>query len=684
RDEANLAKLDEIRNRVDAGDIELTEAYSYYNKLMDEFAFGLTALAKDFDDAEIAYLRLKAMPLFLAADELSRAYAFAAAAMSSGGMTEEQFRVFADEVGAYRENLSATEPSMLPEVRSRYEKLRNSDSWENVTKVENAILTGSSDLPMPPDEWQQSVTKVGKTIGSMYFAQSGYATDLSLQRTGDTLTWSIVGGSAAVLFGVGVFVIALRSANRLVRRLTRLRSETLDMAEQRLPELVSAVRGGEYDEAELDELRGDAGTDEIGQVADAFNKAQQTAIAEAVEEARIRGGTRTVFLNIAHRSQVIVHRQLKLLDEAERSQEDPDQLDMLFQLDHMSTRARRNAENLIILGGKQPGRQWRDPVAVDELVRGAVAETEDYARVSVGRLPEAAVQGAAVGDVVHLLAELVDNATAYSPPESRVELRGNAVGRGIVLEVEDQGLGIEQERRAELNRMLANPPEFSVMTLSEEPRLGLFVVARLAGRHGINVTLRESAYGGTRAIVLLRTELIQSESAGPAEEPARKHTQSPPPAQPAGAGAPTVTETTGQLNGQLHEQPDRGPNGHSAESKPPLPSRRSPSRTVNGSSNQTANGSSSQTTRPAGSEGRHQSPEPARQPTQQRQQPPQQSHQPSRRDPDAGGTGASRGEPSVFHDGRVGDSAGPQQGLSPDRPPLPQRRRQQHIAPQLR
>src|SRR5699024_7819468 len=319
RDEANLAKLDEIRNRVDAGDIELTEAYSYYNKLMDEFAFGLTALAKDFDDAEIAYLRLKAMPLFLAADELSRAYAFAAAAMSSGGMTEEQFRVFADEVGAYRENLSATEPSMLPEVRSRYEKLRNSGSRENVTNVENAILTGSSDLPMPPDEWQQSVTKVGKTIGSMYFAQSGYATDLSLQRTGDTLTWSIVGGSAAVLFGVGVFVIALRSANRLVRRLTRLRSETLDMAEQRLPELVSAVRGGEYDEAELDELRVDAGTDEIGQVADAFNKAQQTAIAEAVEEARIREGTRTVFLNIAHRSQVIVHRQLKLLDEAERS-----------------------------------------------------------------------------------------------------------------------------------------------------------------------------------------------------------------------------------------------------------------------------------------------------------------------------------------------------------------------------
>src|SRR5699024_6398988 len=234
-------------------DIDLTEAYAYYNKLMDEFAFGLTALAKDFGDAEIAYLRLKAMPLFLAADELSRAHAYAAAALSSGSMSAEEFRVFSDEIGAYRENLSATEPSMLSDVHAGYEKLRDSDSWSDVAEVENAILAGDTDLPMSPDEWQDAVSDVGKNIGALYFEQSGYATDLSLQRTKDTLIWSIVGGTAAVLFGIAVFVVALRSANRLVARLTRLRGETLDMAEHQLPDLVSAVREGQHDESDIDD-----------------------------------------------------------------------------------------------------------------------------------------------------------------------------------------------------------------------------------------------------------------------------------------------------------------------------------------------------------------------------------------------------------------------------------------------
>lgn len=470
------SNVDEIRARVDASEISLTDAYRYYNKLMDEFAYGLTTLAKAFDDAEITYLRLEAMPLFRAADEMARAHSFAAAALASGKLTKEQFRIFSGEIGAYHELLSSTESSMLPEVRARYEKLHDSAAWKRLMRVERAILGGlESGLPVTPEQWQASVTKAGKILGGLYIKQSGYATDLSLERSRDTLIWSIVGGTVAVLFGVLVFVAALRSSNRLVRRLSTLRGQTLDIADQRLPELVASVRGGKQVDTDTDELRIDAGSDEIGQVADAFNKAQQTAITAAVEEAKTREGTRTVFLNIAHRSQVIVHRQLKALDAAERKQDDPDQLDLLFQLDHLSTRARRNAENLIILGGQQPGRQWRNPVAVGELVRGAVAETEDYARVTLGKLPEVAVQGSAVGDVVHLLAELVDNATAFSPPESRVELHGNVVGRGIVLEVEDQGLGMEQKQRDEFNAMLANPPEFSVMTLSEEPRLGLFV-----------------------------------------------------------------------------------------------------------------------------------------------------------------------------------------------------------------
>jgi hypothetical protein len=219
-----------------------------------------------------------------------------------------------------------------------------------------------------------------------------------------------------------------------------------------------------------------------------------------------------VFLNIAYRSQVIVHRQLNVLERAERFQEDPEQLELLFELDHLATRARRNAENLVILGGGQPGRRWRNPVPLLQVTRGAISEAQDYARVSIAQLPQVSIRGSAVADVIHLLAELVDNATSFSPPMSRVEVRGNVVGRGLVLEVEDQGLGIPLEQLDQLNAMLKDPPEFHMIALREEPRLGMFVVAQLARSQGIRVTLTPSpAYGGTRAVILLPNELLDSD-----------------------------------------------------------------------------------------------------------------------------------------------------------------------------
>ncbi|HEV2778365.1 MAG TPA: ATP-binding protein, partial [Actinophytocola sp.] len=270
-------------------------------------------------------------------------------------------------------------------------------------------------------------------------------------------------------------------------------------------------------EKQVDRL--DFGGDEVGQVADAFNHAQRTAIAAAVREAETRQGVRSVFLNIARRSQTIVHRQLKVLDKAERSVDDPDQLQTLFQLDHLATRSRRNAENLIIMAGEQPGRQWRNPVALRDVVRGAIAETEQYTRVNASQLPEVSIIGAAVGDLVHLLAELIDNGCAFSPRESRVEVRGNVVGRGVVIEIEDQGLGIEPSHMDELNAMLQDPPDFGVMALSDEPRIGMFVVARLAARHGIKISLRDGDYGGTRAVVLVPATRIAEATRRPGPEP---------------------------------------------------------------------------------------------------------------------------------------------------------------------
>jgi signal transduction histidine kinase len=286
--------------------------------------------------------------------------------------------------------------------------------------------------------------------------------------------------------------------------------------------------------------------------------------AKAAQQAAALEDINAVFLNIAHRSQAIVHRQLQVLDKAERAEDDPDQLGLLFQLDHLTTRERRNAENLIILGGGQPGRQWRNPVPLLELVRSAASETEQYTRVALGRMPRMMVAGRAVGDLIHLLAELLDNATSFSPPDARIDVRGNRVGKGVVLEVEDQGLGIEPERMEQLNAMLRSDSSIGPSAKSQDWRLGLFVVSRLARRHGISVTLVESAYGGVRAIALIPMPLLTE---APDEDPGTDLMDDLALAGTAPAPAPAPTPTSnGNGNGKRpRPQPRHSRNGRSVE-----------------------------------------------------------------------------------------------------------------------
>ncbi|MTD59449.1 sensor histidine kinase, partial [Amycolatopsis pithecellobii] len=508
---AQLAQLPDFRSKVDAGGVSLLDAYTFYNRILDTYTDGLLGVAERTPDAQTAYLRATAMPLFVAADQMARSIALASGGIAHGGLTDDEFTAFIGMAGAYHAGFDNAVPEMIPAVAQQYNALKTTPVWATVTGVEQSILGGNHrSLPpgVTPQQWQASATQVAGALMNLYIQQSTNATDIEIDTGNRDLITAIAAGAAAIVLAVIVTIIAWRMSSRLVRRLDRLREDTLEMSDKRLPSLVERVRGGEDVDLEQEMALLDHGDDEIGQVAEAFNRAQQTAVAAAVDEAKTREGTNKVFLNIAHRSQVLVHRQLKALDEAERKQEDPDQLDLLFKLDHLSTRARRNAENLIILGGERPGRQWRNPVALADLIRGATAETEDYARVNVGRMPGLAVDGPVVADLIHLLAELIDNATSFSPPQSRVEVWGDVVGRGVVLEIEDQGVGMEPEQIDELNATLADPPDFSVMALSQEPRLGLFVVAQLASRHGITVTLRHSAYGGTRAIVLVRSELL--------------------------------------------------------------------------------------------------------------------------------------------------------------------------------
>ncbi|HEX2301220.1 MAG TPA: ATP-binding protein, partial [Pseudonocardiaceae bacterium] len=454
------------------------------------------------------------------------------------------------------------------------------------------VRNSAPQLPLSLPDWQNAARASATALSSMGLGGLGIqAAATEEERADSALNSSLIAALAMLVIIVVVTVIAVRLSNRLARRLIRLRSETLRLADERLPLVVQRLRAGERIDvaAEVPDL--DHGQDEIGQVAAAFNKAQQTAVAAAVQEAKTREGINAVFLNIARRSQAIVHRQLQVLDTAERASDDPDQLELLFQLDHSTTRERRNAENLIILGGGQLGRQWRNPVALIDIVRSAVAEAEQYTRVTINQVPNVLVDGRAVADLIHLLAELIDNATSFSPPGSRIEVRGNPVGRGVVVEVDDQGLGIEPERRHALNEMFRNPPDFGLMALSDDARIGFFVVAHLAHQHGIRVSLMESIYGGVRAGVLIPTRLMTSPEQANGDE--RAHGAGTPGGAPVEAPTvehPRVDYPTVQHSGVdqpvEHSEAKHAANGSAGtgqllaqrpagdEDRPPLPRRR--------------------------------------------------------------------------------------------------------------
>lgn len=323
---------------------------------------------------------------------------------------------------------------------------------------------------------------------------------------------------AAVVFGfvavAASLVISVRIGRALVVELVSLRNSALEIARRKLPLAMQRLRAGEELDIRAEAPPGLASHDEIGQVGEALGTVHRAALSAAVERAELADGISGVFVNLARRSQVLVHRQLNLLDSMERRADDPDELSDLFRLDHLTTRMRRHAESLIILSGAAPGRAWRMPVSLTNVVRAAVSEIEDYARVEVSRLPDAAVKGTAVADLTHLLAELVENAAQFSPPHTKVRITGEPVGNGYALEIEDRGLGMGPELLGEANRRIE---QAEALDLFDSDRLGLFVVSRLAVRHHVKVQLRTSPYGGTTAVVLLPTALLQT-ALPPAEE----------------------------------------------------------------------------------------------------------------------------------------------------------------------
>ncbi|MGH4034440.1 nitrate- and nitrite sensing domain-containing protein [Actinomycetota bacterium Odt1-20B] len=310
-------------------------------------------------------------------------------------------------------------------------------------------------------------------------------------------------GAVVVVALLAAFVLAGLMARQMSRSMRQLRTAAFGIAEQRLPMLVDQL-------SRTDPGRVDTrvqpipitSTDEIGEVARAFDQVHREAVRLAAEQALLRGNINAIFTNLSRRNQSLIEGQLTLITDLENNEADPDQLESLFKLDHLATRMRRNGENLLVLSGEEPGRRWDQPVPLVDVLRAASSEVEQYERIELSGVPEAEIHGLAVTDLVHLLAELLENATTFSSPQTKVRVTATRLPDGrVMVEIHDKGIGLTAEDFADINHKLANPP---TVDAAISQRMGLFVVGRLADRHGIRVQLRPSGeQAGTTSLVML-------------------------------------------------------------------------------------------------------------------------------------------------------------------------------------
>lgn len=307
--------------------------------------------------------------------------------------------------------------------------------------------------------------------------------------------------AAAVLAAAAVTALVSRS---IVSRVRTITESARNVSQTQLPALVEALRDPSEDAVlpTIPPIR-DRGADEVGDLARSFSAMQSTLEHVATQQVEVlRKGVADMFVTLARRNRSLIDRQLAMIDTLERNEEDPDTLADFYRLDHLATRMRRNAESLLVLAGTEPQKKWRTPLEVDDVVRAALGEVEDYRRIDVLALEAVRLKGTVVADLAHLLSELLENATSFSPPETRVRIAGHFHEDGYLITITDRGVGVPARRMTELNELLNRPP---VVGLALEPTLGLYVVAMLAKRHRVQVRLVAGAPGLTAHVMVPKT-----------------------------------------------------------------------------------------------------------------------------------------------------------------------------------
>jgi signal transduction histidine kinase len=588
--ERTLGLLAQQRRAVDAGSSNKQRAFDYYSGVIGSIFGVFTAVSHSYN-ADVSAKTQTLVDLFGAVDMIGREDAILARGRKTGHLTSDEYGLLVDAIGTGNYLLqSRVAPSLTGNEIDPYRTMTTSKAWETKTALEKRLVTADSAAPLPQvgAEWSSSGDAVTGQLLRLVGLRSKNADRIAFSGV-DQLFAVLISVSAVGLLAVGlVIVTSWRLTAILRRRILDLREDAQKLQE-RLPDVVARLERGEDVDVDAEVGLVEPTPDELGELGHALNLASRSAVLTAVRQAEQHRGFERLLQRIARRTQILIGLQLKKLDELERKHEDPEVLEGLFDLDHLTARLRRYEENLVILGGGQPQRRWRKPVRLLDVLRAAQGEVQDYRRISIEVEDEPWVTERAVGPLVHILAELMENAAAFSKPPTPVEVRAAMVSRGLAVEIEDRGLGMEPEQYATANALMQSPPQLDVMTHADDVRLGLYVVARLSASLGLQVELRPSAFGGTRVIVLLpeplvvdRPRVVPGPAALPEEVP--RDPAGPQPHPLDGTDGPRPPHEDGQLPTRSRGRamadvtapaagsPDRGDAAASPDSQP-LPQR---------------------------------------------------------------------------------------------------------------
>jgi signal transduction histidine kinase len=485
-------------------------AYPKYTAVI-EHAFSVAGGLTGDQSTDAASDARVVLELGRAREALAREQALLGAAEAAGTLTRQSYAQFVGAVATQRQLLQPAADDLKPAHQAAYEEILSGDGYARLQAVENRVQSAgpgtSAVAPGLLTGWDATSAGVLKDLTA---AESAAGTGATAKA--DPFGWDTLGASgvAVVLGLVGVLLSLLVSVlvgRGLIVELLDLRNDALEVAGRRLPQAMRKLHAGQGVDIDAEAPMRRLVGDELAQVSTALTAVQRAALKAASERAELLSGISGVYVSLARRSQVLLHRQLDLLDDMARRQQDPNELQDLYRVDYLATRMRRHSESLLILSGIAPGRGWRDPIPLADVLRAAVAEIESAGRVQIWAVPKVSVVGGSVADVIHLLAELVENAAAFSPPSAKVQLRAARLRDGVLIEVEDSGFGMNEQALADANSKIQSEK----VDLLDAKQIGLIVVNRLRERQGLQVEVRASPNGGVTAAVFIPEALTRDD-----------------------------------------------------------------------------------------------------------------------------------------------------------------------------